>query len=81
MLPVGFLIPSPIALLNLQHRRRVPLWHLPNRYAGYFFHRLEVNHRHGVRPGVGVLLSGVSVTQSGAAPTSAPPNSFKSGSE
>src|SRR6266508_1666985 len=49
----GARIPSPIALLNLQHRRRVPLWHMPDRYAGYLFHRLEVDHGHGVRPGVG----------------------------
>src|SRR5262249_11456247 len=44
---------DPYALLNLQHRCRVSLWHLPDRDAGDFSHRLEVDHRHGVRPGVG----------------------------
>ncbi|MBO0857337.1 MAG: ABC transporter permease [Chloracidobacterium sp.] len=42
------LSPPPIALLNLQHRRCVPLWHMPDRYAGYFFHCLDINHRDGV---------------------------------
>src|SRR5262249_41133885 len=43
----------PIALLNTQHCRSIPLWHLPDRDTGHLFQRLEVDHRNGVRTGVG----------------------------